>query len=186
MMIRLLAAAGLLVLAALVAALPAEAQGRARGQAQTTTPPPAADDGKEPGFLVVAAGWFDMFDDKQAVAGSLEYVFSQDSKLWLFTPFVGVTATNEAWAYAYAGIGLDVFWGRRIVTTPTFAIGLYTEGDGKDIGSVLEFRSGLEIAYRFDDRSRLGVGFYHISNAGITEANPGTEILNLRYSIPMR
>ena len=39
------------------------------------------------------------------------------------------------------------------------------QGDGLDLGYGLEFRSQLEIAYRFDNRSRLGVAVSHMSNA---------------------
>lgn len=40
------------------------------------------------------------------------------------------------------------------------------------------------MAYRFDDRSRLGLEFYHLSNAGLDKHNPGTEILLAKYSVP--
>ena len=50
---------------------------------------------------------------------------------------------------------------------------------------MLEFRSGIEVAWRFDNRSRLGVEFTHISNAGIYDRNPGTETLTVNYSIPL-
>ncbi len=33
--------------------------------------------------------------------------------------------------------------------------------------------------------SRLGLAFGHISNAGLDDDNPGTEILNLYYHIPV-
>ena len=63
----------------------------------------------------------------------------------------------------------------------------YFEGNGKDLGHVFEIRSALEVAYRFDDRSRLGVMFYHISNAGLgDDKNPGAEALTLSYSFPLR
>ena len=52
---------------------------------------------------------------------------------------------------------------------------IYGEGDGKDLGHAIEFRSGIEVAYRFDDYSRLGLSFTHISNAGLDERNPGVE-----------
>ena len=67
---------------------------------------------------------------------------------------------------------LDVYLGRRFVVTPSFAAGLYAEGGGKDLGHVLEFRSQIEVAYRFEDRSRLGLSFSHISNASISSTTP--------------
>ena len=44
--------------------------------------------------------------------------------------------------------------------------------------------SQFEIAYRFDDRSRLGVAISHYSNAGLGDTNPGTATLSLYFSIP--
>jgi hypothetical protein len=68
---------------------------------------------------------------------------------------------------------------------PVAAAGYFHRGAGKDLGSHLEFKTGLELAYRFDDMSRIGIAFDHISNAGLTKRNPGTESLLLTYSIPI-
>jgi hypothetical protein len=138
----------------------------------------------EPDFLTFAAGYYDLFDDESAGEARLEYRFSEDNKIWIFTPFVGATATTEAATYGYAGVGVDIFFGNRWVLTPNFAAGLYGNGDGKDLGHAIEFRSGVELAYRFDNYSRLGLSFTHISNAGIGERNPGVESLVLTYSVP--
>jgi len=40
------------------------------------------------------------------------------------------------------------------------------------------------VAYRFDDRSRLGISIDHTSNAGIGDTNIGAESIMLNYSIP--
>lgn len=139
---------------------------------------------EEPAFLSLGAGYYDLFDDQGAGEARLEYRFGEENKIWLFTPFVGAMATTDAATYGYVGVGIDVFFGRRWVATPNFAAGLYGNGDGKDLGHAIEFRSGLEVAYRFDDYSRLGLSFTHISNAGIDERNPGVESLVLVYSVP--
>jgi hypothetical protein len=94
-------------------------------------------------------------------------------------------ATTDSAFYGYGGIRLDVFLGRRWVFTPAFAAGLYSDGDGKDLGHVVEFRSAVEIAYRFDDRSRLGLSLYHLSNASLSDSNQGTEVVTLHYSYPL-
>jgi hypothetical protein len=71
------------------------------------------------------------------------------------------------------------------VLTPSFAAGYYDNGDGVDLGHEVEFRSSIELSYRFDNRTRLGVSFYHLSNASIGDTNPGTEVLSVVYSIPL-
>jgi len=77
----------------------------------------------------------------------------------------------------------DIYFGSWVLT-PSAAVGLWQKGDGKNLGSWVEFKTGAELAYRFADRSRLGVSFHHISNAGLTERNPGEESFELVWSIP--
>ena len=142
--------------------------------------PDLADD---PAFLAFGAGYFDINDNKDAAEFHIEYCGS--NRFWLFKLIVGGMATSDAAIYGYAGVNVDLFFGRRFVLTPNFADGLYHDGDGKDLGHVVEFRSGVELAYRFDTRSRLGVALHHISNASLDNNNPGTEILALVYSLPL-
>ena len=141
--------------------------------------PARADD---PDFLSFSLGGYDVNDDEDAVEARLEY--RSDIRLWIFKPFSGVMVSSESAAYGYGGILLDLYFGRRLVATPSFAAGLYHNGAGKDLGHAVEFRSQIEIAYRFANRSRLGVSFSHISNAGLDDRNPGTEELVLTYAVP--
>ncbi len=138
---------------------------------------------QDPALLAIGAGVFDFDDDETAGAVSAEYLFSD--RLWLLRPLAGVMATFDGAVYAYGGFGLDLVFGGRWAVTPSLAAGLYGEGGGKDLGSVVEFRSGVQIAYRFDDDSRLGLLFHHISNAGLDDRNPGANTLMLTYSIPI-
>ncbi len=157
---------GLLLVLAAVAGAP----GRAR-----------ADD---PAFASLGLGYYDINRrTDEAVDFRLEY--RHGGKLWIFKPWVGVEGTSDGAVYAAAGILVDVFLGRRVVVTGSLGADYYEEGDGKDLGHEIEFRSQIEIAYRFDDRARLGLAFSHISNASLGDINPGVEILNLYYSIPL-
>ncbi len=138
----------------------------------------------DPSFLTLGVGYFDMNkQDNDAVDFRLEYRHGQ--KFWIFKPWIGVEATSDGAVYGAAGVLIDVFLGNRVVLTPSFGAGYYEEGDGKDLGHEIEFRSQIEVSYRFDDRSRLGLAFSHISNASIGADNPGVEILNVYYSVPL-
>lgn len=137
----------------------------------------------DPAFIRFGVGYFDINDDQDA--GELHFEYISDSKLWYFTPQVGLMATTDAAAYLYGGLRLDLFLGRRFVFTPQFSAGLYHDGDGKDLGHAVEFRSALELAYRFDDRSRVGVSLYHLSNGSLSDDNPGAEAVSLHYSVPL-
>ena len=142
--------------------------------------PVRADD---PDFLSVAGGYFD-WNRQKAEAAEFRLEYRSDYKLWIFKPLGGVMATSDGAFYGFAGIGVDVFLGKRFVVTPSFAPGYYAKGGGYDLGYPLEFRSQIEFAYRFDDRSRLGLAVSHMSNASIGDTNPGTESAMLYYSIP--
>jgi hypothetical protein len=106
--------------------------------------------------------------------------------LWILAPFVGLMGTSTGAFYGYAGFGFDVNFGANWVVTPTFAGGYWYRGGGLNLGSWWEFRSGAEFDYRFANRTRLGLAFYHISNAGLTKQNPGEQALLLVYTVPLR
>lgn len=136
----------------------------------------------DPAFVTLGMGMYDATQGDQTAADfRLEY---RHTKVWIFKPWAGIEATSDGAVYGAAGILLDLYFGRRIVVTPSFGAGLYHDGGGKELGFPLEFRSQIEIAYRFNDRSRLGVAIGHISNASLGDDNPGTEIINVYYSIP--
>jgi len=135
----------------------------------------------DPSYLTLGVGYFDINDNQDAVEFRAEWRFKK--LFWKIHPFVGLMGTTDKAVYGYGGIALDWKLG-KFVLTPSFAAGAYTDGDGKDLGHTIEFRSALEVAYQFENRHRLGLIFYHLSNASIGDTNPGTEVLSLGYSIP--
>jgi hypothetical protein len=146
--------------------------------------PGLAADGEEPDFLALSAGVFDINDDE--TSGEFRAEYRSNLRLWKIAPFIGGSVNTDGGFYGYAGLGVDIYFGRNIVLTPNAAFVAYEKGDSKDLGGFFNFRTGGEIAWRFDNWSRLGVAFHHISNAGIYESNPGTELLVMTYSIPLR
>ena len=146
-----------------------------------TARPALADD---PDFLSLSVGSYDWNRQKdQGVEFRAEY--RSDVKLGPFKPFAAVAGTSTGQYFAGGGVLIDVFFGRRFVLTPSFAPHVYTGGNSKlDLDYPLEFRSQLEAAYRFDDRSRLGLAVSHYSNASLGDTNPGTESAMLYYSVP--
>ncbi len=145
------------------------------------TPAAHADD---PSFLSLGAGWYDFDDDDDALDLRAEYRSSYKF-LGVVKPWLGVQVTSDIAGYAVGGILVDLFFGRRVVVTPSFGVGAYSDGDGKDLGNTVEFRSQLEAGYRFDDRSRVSFAISHISNAGLGDDNPGVNMLSVYYHIPL-
>ena len=61
----------------------------------------------------------------------------------------------------------------------------FERGDGKELGHIIEFRSGIDLAYRRNNGSRIGAEVHHLSNASLDENNPGTETFLFTYSVPL-
>lgn len=102
-----------------------------------------------------------------------------------FRPLVGLMMTARGSGYLYGGINFDLLFWNHLLIAPGFAAGYYWEGRGKNLGYPLEFRSGVELAWQFSDWHRLGIHFYHLSNASLSRRNPGEESLVLYYDIPL-
>jgi len=150
-------------------------------------PPQArADDlDDDPSFISLGGGYFDPYRQRDTAA-EFRGEYRSGYRFWLFKPFAGAMVTTDSAFYLYGGILVDLYFGDRIVVTPSFAPGYYERGDGFDLGHRLEFRSAIEIAYRFDNRARLGIGYSHMSNASISDNNPGVETAFIMLSIPLR
>lgn len=135
--------------------------------------------------LAVYGGQFEISDNENdsALLGA-EYRFADQFNG--LRPVVGAFANEDSGAYIYGGAYWDLPLGTApFVISPGFAVGAYNEGASKDLGSVLEFRSTLEIAYQFENNHRLGIAISHLSNAGIGDSNPGTETVQAVYSYPI-
>ncbi len=146
----------------------------------------AADMPDDPDFISFGAGYFD-FNRQKDEGASFRLEYRSDYKLWVFKPFAALDYTTTGHGFVGAGVLMDIYFGNRFVLTPSFAPHLYWGGDKKlDLDYPLEFRSQLEAAYRFDDRSRLGLAISHYSNASLGDTNPGTEVLTLYYSVPLQ
>ncbi len=140
---------------------------------------------EDPAYLTVSAGYFDINRQKdEAVELSLEY--RSDWQLWWFKPFAHAAYVTNGMSFVGAGILIDLQVGDNWIVQPSIAPTYWSgKTDELDLGHEIEFRSRLEVAYRFPDKSRLGLSFSHSSNASLGDSNPGTESLMLNVSIPL-
>jgi lipid A 3-O-deacylase len=152
--------------------------------AASAVAPPIAAAEDDPTLFTVQGGVYNVFKEDD-VAGAFAFEVRGGERFLIFKPFGGMMGTSDGAFHGYGGILTDIYFGRRIVLTFGFAPGVYADGNGKELGYWLEFRSSGELAYRFDDRSRIGVMINHISNAGLGDRNPGTEVMMLSYSTPL-
>jgi len=103
---------------------------------------------------------------------------------YLVRPVAGVLTSSNGGAYVYSGIAIEIPLPAGFQLTPGFAPGVVLASGGRDLGSPIEFRSSIELSFAPAEPVRLGVGFSHISNAGLTQHNPGVELLTFSVAIP--
>ena len=137
-------------------------------------------------YITGYIGYFDVIRTKyDAAQFGVEY--RARPLQYAIRPMIGINVTSDKAVYGYAGINWDAeLIENQLYLIPNFAAGLYKQGDGRDLGGAIEFRSGIELAYQFPNDHRLGVALNHISNASIYEHNPGSETAMVTYSIPLR
>ena len=115
----------------------------------------------------------------------------ESENFFFLKPFAGIELTSDSALYLLGGIYLEdnlgtLFVGKdsNFIFTPSFGAGYYDDGDGKKLGSNIEFRTTLEFSYQLESKDRIGLSFGHISNANIGDKNPGVEIISFSYQIP--
>jgi len=133
----------------------------------------------ERGTLAMNLGLFDFDDSKREFEGGVEY--RSFDLIEGLRPVVGATLSTEASVYGYAGLRWEVPWIEPIRVAPSFAVSVFGRGRGKDLGHPVEFRSGVDIGYRFANGLSITAGIYHLSNAGLSARNPGANSLVLSY-----
>jgi len=121
-------------------------------------------------------GMFDFSDDKQA-AGVFGLQHQNDdlfreSFLGKLSPITGGFLTENNAFYFYTGAQAEYNLGIFTIT-PSFAPGYYNYGDGKDLGSVLEFKSEVQVSLNLSESTEFGMSYNHISNASLGDKNPG-------------
>lgn len=146
--------------------------------------PARAEPGEEPGHLVLSLGYYD-FDQDEFGAADFRVDYRHGRGLYFLKPWIGIEATSDGALWGGAGVYADLPVYDRVYLTASTGVGGYSQGDGKDLGHTLEFRSTGEVTYRFDNGMRLGVAISHISNASLGDKNPGVNILSATYLVPL-
>ena len=122
------------------------------------------------------SGMFDFSDDgKKSTLVGFEHQnenLNRDTFLGNLSPITGALITADNAGYFYTGVEAQYKIG-SINFTPSFTPGLYHEGDGKDLGHVIEFKSELQFSLNLSGNSQLGFSYNHISNASLGDKNPG-------------
>ena len=122
-------------------------------------------------------GNFDFSDHKQkAILIGLQHKnenLERDTFLGNASPITGGFITENSAAYVYTGVEWNYEMSDKLKFTPSFAPGIYHEGDGKDLGHALEFKTEVQLSYTVSESTNFGMSYNHISNASLGDKNPG-------------
>ncbi len=146
--------------------------------------PARAEPGEETGHLVFGLGYHD-FDNGENDAADFRVDYRHGKGLYFIKPWLGIEATNDGAVWGGGGLYADLPIYQRLYLTVATGVGGYSQGDGKDLGHTVEFRSQAEASYRFDNGMRLGIAISHLSNASLSDKNPGVNVLSAVYLVPL-
>ena len=133
----------------------------------------------------VSAGVFGIFDDSQEpLRFGLEYLGRPFSP-WYLTPGIGISLAEGGASFVYGDLRKDWWLGPNWFVSAFFGMGLFHDGGGLHLGSEVEFRSGLGVTRVIGNRLRIGFAGYHLSNGGLSDHNPGTEVGVLLFTFPI-
>ncbi len=141
---------------------------------------------EEPRRLIgLSAGVIDFTRSKEALEVGADFQWKPVS-FFKLRPHVGFGVTVDDTYFVFAGARRELPLGASPwLFDISFGVTYYERGDGKELGQELEFRSGLDFLRQLRGGSRIGIGVYHLSNAGLAELNPGTNSVVLRWVVPV-
>ena len=137
--------------------------------------------------ISVYTGTFDVIDkegDDQTTLIGVEHRNTdlfRNTFLGKIAPVSGAFITGKNSLYFYTGIEGQYSLGPMNIS-PSFTPGYYDKGNGKDLGSVLEFKSEIKFGLDIFENSKLGYSYSHISNNDWGDTNPGTDNQQITFS----
>ena len=124
----------------------------------------------------VYTGMFDFSDDgKRSTLIGFQHQnenLNRDTFLGNLSPITGAMITADNATYMYTGVQAQYKIG-SLNFTPSFTPGYYNQGDGKDLGHALEFKSEVQLSLELPKDAQLGFSYNHLSNASLGDKNPG-------------
>ena len=133
------------------------------------------------------AGTFDYIDkegDDKATLYGFEHnnpLLFRDTFIGRFSPITGGFVTDKSSIYLYTGVQAQYEIGSLNII-PSFAPGYYDEGNGKDLGMALEFKSEIKLSFDIFQDSKIGYSYSHISNNDWGTINPGVDNQTISFS----
>ena len=133
----------------------------------------------------IFGGSYDYDDDNTSTLYGLNYHLSDNAfsffNLIDLNPVIGGFVTAKSATMFYSGFETNIGQ-ESIYLNLSYSAGIYSNGDGKNLGNALQFKSEVNLFYRLGKSSSIGLGSHHISNAGLSSVNPGTNNFYLIFN----
>lgn len=140
--------------------------------------------GTRAGYMGLSIGYFDAHDgNNEAISFGAEWKPGiRIAKI--LQPMIGGLVTTEGNYFGYAGLGLPIKLGNKVMLTPSVALGAL--GGGNDeLGQTLTYRIGGELEYLLDNGSRIGLTGQMITNGDSMGSDDRIDVIALTYTIPL-
>lgn len=138
----------------------------------------------QPSHLYVGAGFFDVGDSSEEASAVFDVGYIPDYDiLFNIRPLVGAFVNTDGAVYGHVGFSRSIYITDNFLTRLQVGFGAYSKGGSKDLGQVFEFREQVEFGYQFDSGDMISLYFWHLSNAGMSDDNPGVNAAGLHYSM---
>lgn len=136
--------------------------------------------------LVMSVGAFD-FQRGEAETHDTRTAFAAEYRaglgLWLVKPFLGFLATTGGSLLGYGGVLAELpLVADEIFVTPSLAVAGFKPDPSEDLGSTMVFRTGVEVSHPVHEHAWVGLSYFHVSNGGLADHNPGAESVVMSIS----
>ena len=102
---------------------------------------------------------------------------------WGLKPVYVAGLSVDGAGFAGYGVRKDYHW-KNVQITPFTGPVIYQRSlSNFEANQLLQFRTGFDVIYNFTPDVGLGMGVYHISNAGITSASAGIDVTRFTLQI---
>jgi hypothetical protein len=144
-----------------------------------------ADPGNSSPALEFSAGAFGVLDGADdALHFGAEYRWPAMGP-WRLAPGVGASAAGDGSNFIYADLRREFWLEAGWVVSLRFGAGRFSEGEVLQLGGDLQFQSAIGLERRLRNGWRVGTAVQHLSNGGLFDENPGTELAVLVISMPV-
>lgn len=137
----------------------------------------------QPAHLYAGIGLFDVSDSQKDSAAVFDIGYIPDYNIiWEIRPLIGGFVNSKGAGYAHIGLSRSIFITDNFLARIQWGFGAYGEGNSMSLGQTFEFREQLELGWQFDGGDMVSAYFWHLSNAGISDTNPGVNAAGVYYS----